>query len=124
MRDAGFDVHTVDGRVRVSPADRLSADQRTYIRDHKVMLVEELQAEAANDAAPALVVADPLAERIAELIADDWAPWCARARAESEALPDWKGSRGRATAERSVANPTIQRDPPQVGRAAAGCWLR
>jgi hypothetical protein len=203
MRDAGFDVHAVAGRVRVSPSDRLTADQRTYIRDHKVMLVEELQAEAANDAAlvvvmespqppavprshpasdamtrrivealqgaggygmkledlarlvdwygrttlpmvaaevdrlrlagkvgevngrlvlvdppmvvvvdavpPPMVVVDPSpaaaavldprAERIAELIADDWAPWCARARAESEALPDWKGSRGRATAE-------------------------
>lgn len=52
MRDAGFTVALDGDALRIKPVSKLTPEQRTYIRDHKVMLVEELQAEAANDAAP------------------------------------------------------------------------
>lgn len=39
---------------------------------------------------PAGEPADPQAARIAELMATGWAPWNAKARAESEALPGWQ----------------------------------
>ncbi len=58
MRDAGFTVALDGDALRIKPVSKLTLEQRTYIRDHKVMLVEELQAEAANDAALPVVV-DP-----------------------------------------------------------------
>ena len=92
MRQAGFlPALSPAGGLLIEPASRLSAEQRAYIRAHKVLLLEELRAECApaNDPPP-LVVADPLSGRIAELMALGWAPWNARARAESEALPAWR----------------------------------
>ena len=94
MRQAGFiPALSPAGGLLIEPASKLTPEQRAYIRAHKVLLLEELRAERApaNDPPPPLVVADPLAGRIAELMALGWAPWNARARAESEALPAWRG---------------------------------
>ena len=44
MRGAGFDVQAVAGRLRVSPADRLSATQRQWIAANKAALLLELVA--------------------------------------------------------------------------------
>ena len=75
MRQAGFlPALSPAGGLLIEPASRLSAEQRAYIRAHKVLLLEELRAECApaNDPPP-LVVADPLSGRIAELMALGWA---------------------------------------------------
>ena len=94
MRQAGFlPALSPAGGLLIEPASKLTPEQRAYIRAHKVLLLEELRAERApaNDPPPPpLVVVDPLAGRIAELMALGWAPWNARARAESEALPAWR----------------------------------
>ena len=90
MRQAGFlPALSAAGGLLIEPASKLTPEQRAYIRAHKVLLLEELRAEAANDA-PLVKEADPYAERVAELIALGWAPWNAQARAESEALPGWE----------------------------------
>ena len=89
ITEAGFNLRLDNERLVVTPADRLTADQRAFIKANKTVLIAELRAESANDAAPAPAVADPLAGRIAELMALGWTPWNARARAESEALPRW-----------------------------------
>ncbi len=44
MRGAGFSVQAVDGRLRVSPADRLSATQRQWIAANRDVLLLELVA--------------------------------------------------------------------------------
>ena len=149
MRAAGFTLE-LDGRALVaSPADKLSAAQRDFIRANKAALVALLEdAEALHhalvvaghaglgwqagtpadwddvrllgagevlygdgrmvgvqgrrfaaesappgpDISPDIASAkpappaDPLAARVAELIAQGWSPWNARARARSEAL--------------------------------------
>ena len=100
LRQAGFSLAiTDDSGLWVEPASRLTDQQRAYIRAHKVLLLEELRAERApaNDPPPPLssensplLTADPLAGRIAELLALGLAPGNARARAESEALPAWR----------------------------------
>ena len=101
MRQAGFTPGiSPAGGLLIEPASRLTDAQRAYIRAHKVLLLAELRAElapVANDPPPPLssensplLTADPLAGRIAELLALGWAPWNARARAESEALPAWR----------------------------------
>lgn len=90
MRQAGFiPAISPAGGLLIEPASRLTVAQREFVKAHKVLLLEELRAEAANDA-PLVVEADPYAERVAELMALGWAPWNARARAESEALPAWQ----------------------------------
>ncbi len=91
MRQAGFlPALSAAGGLLIEPASKLTSEQRAYIRAHKVRLLEELRAESANDAVPSLVVADPLSDRVAELVAAGWAIWNAKARAESEALPGWR----------------------------------
>ena len=100
MRQAGFlPALSPAGGLLIEPASKLTPEQRAYIRAHKVLLLAELRAERApaNDPPPPLssensplLTADPLAGRIAELLALGWAPWNARARAESEALPAWR----------------------------------
>ena len=93
MRQAGFlPALSPAGGLLIEPASKLTPEQRAYIRAHKVLLLEELRAERApaNDPPPPLVVVDPLSGRIAELLALGWAPWNAKARAESEALPAWR----------------------------------
>ncbi len=90
MRQAGFlPALSPAGGLLIEPASKLTPEQRAYIRAHKVLLLAELRAEAANDA-PLVEKADPHAERVAELVALGWAVWNARARAESEALPGWE----------------------------------
>ena len=90
MRQAGFlPALPPAGGLLIEPASKLTPEQRAYIRAHKVLLLAELRAEAANDA-PLVEKADPYAERVAELIALGWGPWNAKARAESEALPGWE----------------------------------
>ena len=86
MRAGGFTLAIENDGLAIVPASRLTADQRAYICAHKVLLLEELRAEAANDA-PLVEKADPHMDRVVELIALGWAPWNAQARAESEALP-------------------------------------
>ena len=117
MRQAGFiPALSPAGGLLIEPASKLTPEQRAYIRAHKVLLLEELRAEIAgkgartdlnavrrfsrDDAGEDLIVAERgqlktsdaenLADRIAELLALGWAPWNARARAESEALPAWR----------------------------------
>jgi hypothetical protein len=94
MRQAGFlPALSPAGGLLIEPASKLTPEQRAYIRAHKELLLEELRAECApaNDPPPPLVVVvDPLSGRIAELLALGWAPWNAKARAESEALPAWR----------------------------------
>lgn len=142
MRQAGFiPAISPSGGLLIEPASRLTTAQREFVKAHKVLLLAELRAEAANDAPlvatapppPAVVkfdqeafeeraailefeagfsrdeaerramalmtpvvdvdpavVVDPLAGRVAELMAMGWAVWNARARAETEALPAWQ----------------------------------
>ena len=98
MRQAGFlPALSPTGGLLIEPASKLTLEQRAYICAHKVLLLEELRAESANnaplaEAPPPLTVVntDPHADRVAELMALGWAPWNARARAESEALPGWR----------------------------------
>ena len=111
MRQAGFiPALSPAGGLLIEPASKLTPEQRDFIRAHKVLLLEELRGEAANDAPLVTAEFDQEAfeeraailefdagfsreeaeRRAQELMALGWAPWNARARAESEALPAWK----------------------------------
>ena len=94
LRKAGFVPGiSATGGLLIAPASRLTPEQRTYIRAHKVLLLEELRAECAPvpESPPLAVVnTDPHADRVAALVAAGWAIWNAQARAESEALPAWR----------------------------------
>ena len=150
LRKAGFTPGiSPAGGLLIEPASRLTTAQREFVKAHKVLLLAELRAEAANDppmvppppmvefdqdafeeraailefeagfsrdeaerramalmtpvvdpAAPPMVVdlpapvVDPLAERVAELVAAGWAPWNARARAETESTAAWQAKMG------------------------------
>ena len=53
MRQAGFiTAISAAGGLLVEPASRLTTEQRAYICAHKMLLIEELRAEAANRTAP------------------------------------------------------------------------
>ncbi len=59
MRQAGFvPALSPAGGLLIEPASKLTPEQRAYIRAHKVLLLEELRAEAANDA-PLVATAPP-----------------------------------------------------------------
>jgi hypothetical protein len=45
IREAGFDVALVDGWIEISPADRLTQNQRDFLKSHKAEIISELQAE-------------------------------------------------------------------------------
>ncbi|MBV2132707.1 hypothetical protein KRX52_07800 [Pseudomonas sp. MAP12] len=51
LRGAGLAVELEGERLRVTPADRITADLRQFVRDHRAELLAELS--AANDAQPA-----------------------------------------------------------------------
>lgn len=51
LRRAGLAVELEGDRLRVTPADRITADLRQFVRDHRAELLAELS--AANDAQPA-----------------------------------------------------------------------
>lgn len=51
LRGAGLAVELEGERLRVSPADRITADLRQFVREHRAELLAELI--AANDAQPA-----------------------------------------------------------------------
>lgn len=96
MRQAGFSLAiTKRGGLWIEPASKLTAEQRAFIKAHKVVLLEELRVDVLAPAlAPATEphssicaeVTSPLEARIAELVADGWAIWNAQARAETEVL--------------------------------------
>ncbi|WP_022947695.1 hypothetical protein [Methylohalobius crimeensis] len=46
MKNAGFDLAIIDGRVMVSPVSKLTDDQRAYLQAHKREIIAEL--ESAN----------------------------------------------------------------------------
>jgi hypothetical protein len=50
LRDHGFDAKVNGDSLAVSPASKLTADVRQYIKAHKLELIEELS--AANDPPP------------------------------------------------------------------------
>lgn len=59
----------------------------------RCLAIDPPPAPAADDRMDPLRREDadnPQAARIAELVADGWAPWNAKARAETEALPGWQ----------------------------------
>jgi hypothetical protein len=47
LREHGFEAKVVDSRLVVSPATKLTADVRSYIKEHKLELIEVLS--AANE---------------------------------------------------------------------------
>ncbi len=47
MRAAGFALKTDGDALQIAPSDRLTDEQRAYIRAHKVLLLAELRAELA-----------------------------------------------------------------------------
>lgn len=51
LRRAGLAVELEGNRLRVTPADLITADLRQFVRDHRAELLAELS--AANDAQPA-----------------------------------------------------------------------
>ncbi|MNZ39069.1 hypothetical protein D3C78_565560 [compost metagenome] len=51
LRGAGLAVELEGERLRVTPADRITADLRQFVRDHRAELLADLS--AANDAQPA-----------------------------------------------------------------------
>lgn len=51
LRGAGLAVELEGERLRVTPADLITADLRQFVRDHRAELLAELS--AANDAEPA-----------------------------------------------------------------------
>ena len=144
MRQAGFSLSiTKRGGLWIEPASKLTAEQRAFIKAHKVVLLEELRADVLAPAlAPATEphssicaeVASPLEARIAELFADGWAIWNAQARAETEAMLADVGH-SNATI---INQPTLHRGlvevppdviaahpalPPQIPMAGARYWL-
>ena len=48
MRGAGFSVQVVNGRLRVSPADRLTETQRRWIAAHRDALMAAMMADVGD----------------------------------------------------------------------------
>ena len=74
-----------------------------FSRDEAERRAMALMTPVVDPAAPPMVVdlpapvVDPLAERVAELVAAGWAPWNARARAETESTAAWQAKMGALT---------------------------
>jgi hypothetical protein len=45
IKEAGFDVALVDGWIEISPSDRLTHNQRQFLKTHKAEILSELQGE-------------------------------------------------------------------------------
>ena len=61
MRQAGFGLAITErGGLWIEPASRLTTAQREFVKAHKVLLLAELRAEAAND--PPMVPPPPMVE--------------------------------------------------------------
>lgn len=123
LADAGFTATLHSGKLRVAPADKLSAKQIVWLRDHASELIRELQPPPPKQAPPLLSIGELLnildgdpsvAEanrRLGECLARPWAysprevkePLSARAK---ELMDEgWAESNARARAQSETLFP-------------------
>lgn len=69
MRNAGFDVSAVGGRLRIAPADRLTAGQRDWVKAHKAELLAALAADADPNVAALVATFDAVVVKVEPLTA-------------------------------------------------------
>ncbi|MCD2449722.1 hypothetical protein GO003_004875 [Methylicorpusculum oleiharenae] len=48
IRKEGFSVTLVDGLIGLAPKEKLSDEQRSYLKEHKAAIIEELQRETSE----------------------------------------------------------------------------
>jgi hypothetical protein len=96
LRVAGLAVELEGERLRVTPADRITADLRQFVRDHRAELVADLR--AANDAQTAAEPPQAPAPATTPAPAAESAPEAASEpqhfiRTAATATPEWRAAR-------------------------------